>query len=393
MDFLFDNDTLGLMRSVKDHFDPLGLANPDKIFPKPGKPVLPRPSTTPPGAFHAPSTAEETSALLAGMTAPVRIRGNGTKSVLPAFNGPVISTEKMNAIIDHDLSNFTIETGAGATIANINAALGAHRQFIPFDVPHPDRATVSGTISAGYCGIRNSFLPRVSDTCLGVTAVLSDGRIIRLGGKNVKDVAGYNLASLFCGSFGTLGVIVSATLKLLPVPEKRDALSADVGSVAEGIAFYQAMIAERLDPAFAVITHDAGSTILHAGYEGPEDSVHRSMERSAVLLGKTPAIRPPSYDGLVGTLTAAAFSPEHGRTRVPSFNELRLAALPDDRFVTDVVIDLNSATVFTRAPLPGLPFTSPGTIPIDSAADLNAGLKKLFDAKHILNVAFPDNNT
>ena len=97
--------------------------------------------------------------------------------------------------------------------------LAVHGQLLPLDPPHTTRgATVGGIIAANSSGFGRYRYGGVRDLLLGVRAALPDGTIARAGGRVVKNVAGYDLNKLFVGSLGTLGVIVEATFKILPIP-------------------------------------------------------------------------------------------------------------------------------------------------------------------------------
>src|SRR5918911_1195460 len=97
------------------------------------------------------------------------------------------------------------------------AALGPGRQWLPLDPPHADRATIGGIVAANDSGPRRQHYGAPRDLIIGVEVALTDGRVARAGGRVVKNVAGYDLSRLLCGSFGSLGGITSATFKLIPL--------------------------------------------------------------------------------------------------------------------------------------------------------------------------------
>jgi glycolate oxidase FAD binding subunit len=98
--------------------------------------------------------------------------------------------------------------------------LSTQGQFIPFDAPRPQYGTVGGTLAAGWLGPRRHFYGRVRDYLIGSTIVLADGTIARAGGMVVKNVSGYDMSRFYVGSFGTLGVIVQANFKTVPLPKQ-----------------------------------------------------------------------------------------------------------------------------------------------------------------------------
>jgi glycolate oxidase FAD binding subunit len=119
---------------------------------------------------------------------------------------------------------------AGVTLADLNRQLAAQGQWLPLDSPF-DNATIGGLVATNEAGpLRHRYgTPR--DLLIGITLALTDGRIVRSGGHVVKNVAGYDLAKLVSGSFGTIAAIVDATFKLLPIPQTSQTLLA---SYADG---------------------------------------------------------------------------------------------------------------------------------------------------------------
>jgi glycolate oxidase FAD binding subunit len=105
------------------------------------------------------------------------------------------------------------------TVAALQTALRGRGQWLSLDPPDAERATIGGVIAAAASGPRRHLYGTPRDLLIGITVVTGTGAVVRGGGKVVKNVAGYDLPKLFVGSFGTLGIIVQATLKLRPVPD------------------------------------------------------------------------------------------------------------------------------------------------------------------------------
>ncbi len=129
-----------------------------------------------------------------------------------------IDMQKLARVLEYEPANLTVSVEAGMTLAGLQAVLHEHGQFLPLDPPQPERATIGGIIAANAHGPLRLRHGTVRDWLIGVRVALADGTLIRGGGKVVKNVAGYDLAKLFVGSCGTLGVIVEATFKLAPLP-------------------------------------------------------------------------------------------------------------------------------------------------------------------------------
>jgi glycolate oxidase FAD binding subunit len=174
---------------------------------------------------ETPQTAADAAQLLHAAAAErtaVRIAGAGTKPWgHPGAECAVrLHTGGLDAIVEHNEGDLTALLQPGVTLRELDETLAAAGQMLALDPPlgAGDAATVGGAIAAGDSGpLRHRYgAPR--DLVLGVTAALSDGTLAHAGGKVIKNVAGYDLAKLFSGSFGTLGLIVEVAVRLHPRP-------------------------------------------------------------------------------------------------------------------------------------------------------------------------------
>jgi glycolate oxidase FAD binding subunit len=131
----------------------------------------------------------------------------------------LVDTRAMNRVIVRNPEDMTVTVQAGSTLYELGRALDLDRQRLALDAEEPQRATLGGLVAANAGGgLAYGFgLPR--DLVLGMTVVDGSGRTLRLGGRVVKNVAGYDLVRIFTGSFGTLGVITELTLRTHPAPE------------------------------------------------------------------------------------------------------------------------------------------------------------------------------
>ncbi|MEO1375911.1 MAG: FAD-binding oxidoreductase [Cyanobacteria bacterium J06635_10] len=129
----------------------------------------------------------------------------------------VVSTQRLNQIINHAVGDLTLTVEAGVKIADIHANLAKNNQIIALNPTAPDLATIGGIIATGDTGSLRQRYGSVRDQLLGITFVRADGKIARAGGRVVKNVAGYDLMKLFTGSYGTLGIITEATFRLYPM--------------------------------------------------------------------------------------------------------------------------------------------------------------------------------
>ncbi|MGI8863203.1 MAG: FAD-binding oxidoreductase [Solirubrobacteraceae bacterium] len=176
---------------------------------------------------YAPDTFEDAAAALAAAAAAgdaVQIRGAGTKLAWGTAQPQAqteLCTTSLNQVLEHNVGDLTAVVQAGVPFARLREQLAGEGQMLAIDPPlgHPDEeATVGGVIATADSGpLRHRYgAPR--DLVLGITVALSDGTIARAGSKVIKNVAGYDLAKLFTGSFGTLGMILSASVRLHPLP-------------------------------------------------------------------------------------------------------------------------------------------------------------------------------
>ena len=163
-------------------------------------------------------------------------RGGGTKLSWgnpPARADVVLSTARLNRIVDHPWADLTVTVEAGCTIAALQHALGQRGQRIAMDALWPERATVGGVLSANDSGALRLRFGGLRDLIIGATIALADGTLAASGGKVVKNVAGYDLPKLATGALGTLGVITLAVFRLHPLPQSAHTLSTSCGSVEE----------------------------------------------------------------------------------------------------------------------------------------------------------------
>jgi glycolate oxidase FAD binding subunit len=173
-----------------------------------------------------PKTLEEAAAALRQASAAgqaVRFQGGGTKAAWGAPGagpGIEISSGALNSIIEHNAGDLTAVLEAGVPLCKAQARFASDGQRLALDPPlgEGDRATVGGIVATGDSGPLRHRYGGVRDLVIGMTVALSDGTIARSGGKVIKNVAGYDLAKLFCGSFGTLGMILAVNVRLHPTP-------------------------------------------------------------------------------------------------------------------------------------------------------------------------------
>jgi len=151
---------------------------------------------------------------------PLRIRGGGTKDFYgQALHGQVLDTRGLSGISAYEPSELVVTVGAGTPLAELEATLAAHGQCLPFEPPHfGPGATVGGMLGAGLAGPARASVGSVRDYVLGLEMVNGKAEHLTFGGQVMKNVAGYDVSRLLAGALGTLGLVTSVSLKVLPVP-------------------------------------------------------------------------------------------------------------------------------------------------------------------------------
>ena len=229
----------------------------------------------------SPSTLDECSAALASKHR-IAFVGGGTQLALgnPVEADAEVRTERLTRIVDYSPSDMVLTAEAGVTLAQVNAAAAEHGQRLALDPPQPDRATIGGIVATGTFGPRRARYGTVRDLIIGVTLVRADGVVARGGGKVVKNVAGFDLPKMACGSMGTLGMIAEATFRLHPMPEKSATAVFRGLSTADVFAKTKSMRDLQLEPVSVVALRVAsGQYDLGVRFEGFGKGVDQQMQR------------------------------------------------------------------------------------------------------------------
>jgi len=231
-----------------------------------------------PKAAVFPGSIDEVSAVLAlanDASIPVTPWGGGTGVGVgaPAARlGVVLGLRRLSRLIEHEPGDLTATVEAGATMEALQVALAARGQWLSLDPPDAHVATVGGVLSANAAGPRRHLYGTARDLLIGVTVVCADGAIVHGGGKVVKNVAGYDLPKLFVGAFGSLGVIVEATVKLRPTPDVEILVAARFGSLKDcGLAARAVTASDLLPSALDLV--DGERPALVAGFDGLAEQV------------------------------------------------------------------------------------------------------------------------
>jgi glycolate oxidase FAD binding subunit len=166
-----------------------------------------------------PASVAEAATLLKGLDRPIRPVGGGTKPWLPAGDEEILETGALDRVLEHNVGDFTAVLEAGVPFAEAQATFAREGQRLAWDPPDLGGATIGGIVATADSGPLRHRYGGVRDLVVGASVVLSDGTVAKSGGKVIKNVAGYDLAKLFAGSFGTLGLIATVSVRLHPLPD------------------------------------------------------------------------------------------------------------------------------------------------------------------------------
>src|SRR5205085_3029826 len=254
----------------------------------------------PPEAVVLPQTAEEVAAIMRLANErlfPVTARGGGvgySGGAVPVDGGIVIGTDRMNQIREINVNDSYVVTEPGVTTYALQQAVEEHGLFYPPDPASYKNSYIGGNIAENAGGMRSAKYGVTKHYVLGLEVVTPTGEIMRTGGRVSKNVVGFDLTGLVCGSEGMLGIITEATLRLLPLPEATRTVRATFKTMRAACACPPAFTRARVTPVaievldgnsiraveteFAFgIDPDAGALLL-VSVDGPREEVEREAK-------------------------------------------------------------------------------------------------------------------
>jgi glycolate oxidase subunit GlcD len=365
---VFSETDINAMLRVRAAFDPYGLCNPGKIIPMlrgcgEGRAVslelrstrseqnvlaTTQPHVVNPKVVRAPFKTEIAAVRLAEIVGDanvviegsyvvvypssvdetvelVRCSSNEAWTVTPAgsmtwlqhgrTSNLVISTARLNRIIEHEPADLIAVAEAGVGLTDFNKELAKNGQWLPLDPPDDGRATLGGVVSTGLGGAQQFAYGKPRGSVIGMKVVLADGSLIKAGGRVVKNVAGYDLCKLFTGSYGTLGIIVELNFKLRPRPAREQTVVA-IGSPSDLVSAGRAILQSRLFPVgieliSSALAKELGITItkdncaLLVRFGGNEKGVAYQMQQALLELSAANQIELIEQDGRLWESLAA----------------------------------------------------------------------------------------
>jgi glycolate oxidase FAD binding subunit len=233
---------------------------------------------------------------LEDLVAAIRSHGTAGQAIRPVGGGTKLSwgghprgdvvdleTSSLDQIVEHNVGDFTAVLQAGVRVADAQKTFAAEGQMLALDPPlgASEGATIGGMVATADSGPLRHRYGGVRDLIVGISVVLSDGTVAKAGGKVIKNVAGYDLAKLFTGSFGTLGLIADVSVRLHPLPSSNaTAVGASddperLASAARELATHP-LEADALD---VVWDGDGGRVLVRYGSGAAAHQAEETLER------------------------------------------------------------------------------------------------------------------
>jgi glycolate oxidase FAD binding subunit len=358
-----------------------------------------------------PKTEQELADLILSANQPLNIQGGGTRGI--SCVGQPLSTKGFSGISLYHPGALTMVAGTGTPLADIRAALDAENQMLPFE-PYEmghltgvkQGSTIGGAFSTNASGARRLQVGAARDFLLGVRFVDGTGRIVKNGGRVMKNVTGYDLVKLLAGSHGTLGVITEVSFKVLPKPSSVRHLTAKDISAAVAVNLMTAASMTPYDISGAWF--DLATSKATIRIEGFEQSVAYRAEMLSKQLSKIAALNDDVADDTVRFLT----DDSPGDVWRISCKPTEAALLSDRLGTMDQLFDWAGGRIWARVPngtdvrskiadysaVATLMYADPETVSqlgrFDpepaGVARLSQGLRRKFDPRGILNKGLMD---
>lgn len=240
------------------------------------------------GAVTRPASEDELAQIVREARGPFVLRGGGTRTIVRPASGVVLETGGLSGITLYEPGALTLVARAGTPLREVEAALAAEGQRLPFEPPdlrgllgRGGESTIGGVVAANASGPRRVQGGACRDSLIGVRFVDGTGMVIRNGGRVMKNVTGIDLVKLLAGSHGTLGVLTEVSFKLLPSPEVQATLRIEGLSDRDAVAAMSAALGSPYDVTGAAHLPGQGTFLR---LEGFETSVrYRQCELARVL--------------------------------------------------------------------------------------------------------------
>ena len=240
----------------------------------------------------APSSTDEAAAVMRACAThdlAVAFRGQGTAlhwGAPPQRLDVLVDTAGLDQVVEHVAGDLVAVVQAGLRVDALNARVGEHGQQLALDQPRPG-ASIGGTLATARSGARRVHYGAPRDLVLGVTIVRADGVVAHAGGKVVKNVAGYDLAKLVTGAYGTLGLVTEAVFRLHPLAQASRWLAVRCPDAADAARRAQQVVGSQLTPTAVEVQRSPGGPEVHllVLLEGTAHGVDERTAPTLALLG------------------------------------------------------------------------------------------------------------
>ena len=297
-----------------------------------------------------PDTTEQVTQIIKAANefrTPVIPWGSGSKQQIgPCLSAAdtILCLKNMSRTVEFDASNFTVQVEAGMVNGELQKQLAEHKLYFPLDPLYLETSTIGGEIAANANGPLRFMYGAARDLVLGVTIVTPTGDIVHTGGKTMKNVAGIDLCKMYIGSWGTLGVITEAVLRLFPLPEVSKNLHLTFANYEDAFRLVAQLLNSVLTPSAIELIDwvagrslgdaprsrlEEGEVLLMVDIEGDSQAVARhekeikilaeanKARNKATLEGEEATRVRNAYRGVHQSILSAAPSTVQGKASVP----------------------------------------------------------------------------
>ena len=363
-----------------------------------------------------PKSEDALAAIIADRTAPLKIQGGGTRTFGRPVEGETLSTAALSGITLYEPGALTLVAQAGTPISDIKATLDKGNQQLAFE-PMDHRAllgtsgtpTIGGAIAANVSGPRRVAVGAARDFLLGVRFVDGAGRIIKNGGRVMKNVTGYDLVKLMAGSYGTLGVLTEVSLKVMPKTETAATLVFEQCGPTQAVAIMSDALGSPFDVNGAAYRALENKTYIRIeGFEGSVAYRSDALSKHLSTHGKATTVTTDAHNAIwEGIRDVTDLAPTgHDVWRI-SVKPSDAPKVLDQTGVSDVVMDWGGGLIWAacasgtdlRAKLAGIPGHAtliraddatraalPAFHPEPRGVEvISNGLRQKFDPRGILN--------
>jgi glycolate oxidase FAD binding subunit len=245
---------------------------------------------TRPAFAVAPDSQEAVAAVLAeanAAAAAVIPWGGGSRMGLgmpPERYDIALSLSRLARIVDHEPADLTLTVEAGVRLADLQALLAERGQWLPLDPPGAEGSTIGGLLATNASGPARIACGTARDLVIGMTVATAEGRLVKSGGRVVKNVAGYDMAKMHIGALGSLGVITQVSLKVAPLPKASRVLTAESDKI-DGMVRLAFEVRDAALPATAVVLARpaGGPARLVMRFAGGQAAVSRAESETQKL--------------------------------------------------------------------------------------------------------------